>query len=258
MPSYYRLRLMRRCFRDPGSRATYPRILAGPAAVEMRGPLVLATFHIGVPTALRGFLERLPGELLTLFNTDGVAPEELNAIDLLSGEAGRASALKRAVETLRAGGFVMTVVDGSGDSTVESVLFSRRVQLPRGTFAMARIAGAPILPVAARWRGRGIEIETGAQIQPGAEAEMADALMRWLERYLSAHPDQALVPIINLLRRAPLVDGVLAEHRAQERVPDLSVVGAWDRLRREHADATRREAERRGDAPRDLGADPLG
>ena len=249
-PEYYRLRVLRHGFRDPRSRWPYPRLLSEPDPRLLEGPLLLATFHLGTPVTLGAVIERLPGHKLAMFNSHGLARPGMPTVDLSAGETRRVAAVMRALATLRAGGVVVTVADGNSAATIQAELLGRLVRLPRGTFAIARMAGAPILPITARWRGRGIEIVTGQPIEPATEAAMAQALADWLGGYLAAHPEQVMIPIVNLLRRGRPTGprdrlAELFERGFEQGVPDLPVVRPRDRPGRHHQDPAGREADGR-------------
>jgi len=221
--------------------------------------MVLTTFHIGSPVALGALLEKLPGPVVVLANTRGLQRAGPERVDLKVGEKDRIVAVKRAVDTLRAGGFVFTVADGDGAERLEANLLGRTITLPRGVFAIARLGNAPILPVAARWRGRGVEIVTGDLIPPAAEQTMAEQLISWLEGYLSKNPEPVPGSIAYMLGLS-LADtvGILAQRRKEKPVPDLAVVGTGDGPGRYDNYPAGREADGRHDATRDLSADRLG
>jgi hypothetical protein len=82
---------------------------------------------------------------------------------------------------------------------------SRSIQLARGPFALARIAGAPVRPLVARWRGGGVEVEAGeALAAPASEEEaLAGEAARWLERYLLESPAELGLGLL----RSLLADG---------------------------------------------------
>jgi mRNA-degrading endonuclease toxin of MazEF toxin-antitoxin module len=241
-PTGYRDTLLRAGFRNPQNRWPYPRVAAGPDPALLRPPLLLASFHVGSPIGLGALFEGLPGEVVVLFNARGNARPGMTLIDVSPGQQARAAGVARAIKALRAGGWAVTVVDGKSDATLPTVMFGRHVGLPRGAFAIARLANTPILPLAARWHGARIVIDAGSAIEPAAEETMAQAVATWLERYLTAHPEQTLAPVATLLRQAPLV-----EQLRERGVPDLPIVGPRDRPRGENADASRRETDRSGD-----------
>jgi hypothetical protein len=217
-------------------------VVGGPDPNRLHGPLVLVSFHVGTIVALGAVFERLPGPRLALFHGSVVHRPGIRVVD--TGEDGYAFAAKCALDTLRAGGFVFSIADGGGRSRVEADLFGRRIALPRGTFTIARLAGAPLLPVAARWRGPTIEIASGDPIAPGDESEMAGALSRWLEAYLVEHPEEANHQLLARLRNAPLADRPLPEGVLQHPIPDFPGFRSRNGPRLHHDNAIGGKTER--------------
>src|SRR5207248_647078 len=112
---------------------------------QLDGPMVLVTVHVGPFLALGAVFERLPGPRLALFYGNVVHRPGTRAVDV--AESGYVFAAKCALDTLRGGGFVFSIADGVGGSRVEADLYGRRIAFPRGTFTIARLAGAPLLPI---------------------------------------------------------------------------------------------------------------
>lgn len=235
-PTAFREWILNEAYMNPTRRWSYPRVISGPDPRALKGPMVLVSFHIGTPQVLGALFERLPGPRLAMFYGTVVPRPGNTVVDV--AQNGWISA-KRAVDTLRAGGFVFTMADGDGQARVEAHLWGRRIGLPRGTFAIARLAGAPLLPVTARWRGSAIEIVAGDPILPADEAEMAAALVSWLEAYLAEHPEEMRFLFLYLLHRVLLCDGALAEGPLEGLIPDLPGL-------------------RPGNGPRLYGHDPIG
>jgi lauroyl/myristoyl acyltransferase len=111
-------------------------------------------------------------------------------VTAVGGEAQRAAAVTEAVHTLRAGGYALVVVDGLGNAPVNSLILGRRMAFASGAFALARLADAPLVPLAVRWHGPAVEIVAGPAIAPEQETAMAAALAGWLEQYLREHPSE--------------------------------------------------------------------
>jgi hypothetical protein len=119
----------------------------------------------------------------------------------MSAAASRAGALKQAVDHLRAGGLVVATLDGpGGTSTGEVTCLGRRIVLRRGAFTLARITGAPLVPVVCAWTARGhIEMRIAEAIDrpltegltsTALEDDMAVRTARWLDAYLRAEPQE--------------------------------------------------------------------
>jgi hypothetical protein len=198
-PSFYRDRLLR--FRDRSSvvRRPYPRVVASPDAAGLKAPMVLATFHMGPLAALGGLTSRLPGPVCVLLGAGEVVTRRATYLPTLGGEAQRVAAVMEALRTLRGDGYALVVVDGFGSARLQQTALGREVSLSRGAFALARLAGAPIVPVAVRWRGPAVEILAGQVIEPADEASMAKAMLAWLEGYLREYPGELSHALTRLL-----------------------------------------------------------
>jgi lauroyl/myristoyl acyltransferase len=216
-----------------GKRPLYPEVRPNEAIATLRPPLILATFHLGPLAALGPVLMDVPGHVLALHRHRWPNRIGLDMLEVGDGEWGHARSLLRAVETLREGGSVFAVLDEDDATTIDAPLLGRTVALARGAFALARMTGTPIVPLAIRWRGSAVEVTFGEPISEATEAEMAAAATAWLERYLIESPGEITARTFALLGAA---DGAREKQGAQLPVPDLSVGGPWDRPRRDHGD----------------------
>jgi hypothetical protein len=186
--TWLRLRAMEAALASPTAAWPYPPLVL-PDLAELRPPLVIAGFHLGPMTAVAGLLEQLPGEVLVL-QFSGAPRQRLTMLPVGTDQWQRASAFRRAIDTLRDDGFVFVLVDANeAPSTVVTTAFGRGVRLARGAFALARVTGAPVVPVAAYWRGGRAVIVAGDPIAPDDEHRMADTTAAWLERFVRAHPE---------------------------------------------------------------------
>jgi lauroyl/myristoyl acyltransferase len=185
----------------PGRRPVYPEIVSDPVLAELQPPMVLVFAHAGPFHALGAALNRLRGEVLA-FNRGAVGPTPgITVIAAGDDEWGRARVFQRALTTLRSGGFVVLAIDGYEASTLEVPLLGGVISLARGPFALARMTGAPIVPVAARWRGSCAEVECGDPITPDeSEQVMAAATGAWLEGYLRRFPGEISSTTLELFR----------------------------------------------------------
>jgi lauroyl/myristoyl acyltransferase len=187
----------------PGAARPYPRLLSGPDPARIRPPAVLATVHIGPVSTLGLLLEQLPADVLAIQAGNEVKAPERPGWTILhvdsASEWDRAAAFRRALATLRGGGFVVLLVDGHG-SHLEVPLMGRKVGLARGAFALARASGAPIVPLTARWRGAAVEIVAGEPLPPGDEQETAAAFARWIEARVREAPGEILPSFVQLIR----------------------------------------------------------
>jgi hypothetical protein len=193
----------------PGPAGVYPEILPNPALDHLRGPSIVAAFHVGPFPALGAVLERLPGEVLVLHRGSFAPRRSLTLVRSGETEWERARALHQAVTTLRDGGFVFTAMDGVGDngyvsSTVEAPLLGGSVELARGGFALARITRTPIVLLFARWSGSSVEIFSADPIPPEQdESVMAAAAARRLEDYLREFPGEIAPRTLEILTLPP-------------------------------------------------------
>jgi hypothetical protein len=108
--SWLRLRVVEAAVGSAGARWPYPPLLAGIEVETLQPPMILATFHLGPIPALGSLLEQLPGDVLVLHRSGQPRPA-LTMLGLGADSSQRAWVFRRAVETLRGGGFVFVVVD---------------------------------------------------------------------------------------------------------------------------------------------------
>jgi hypothetical protein len=173
----------------------------------LRPPLVLGTFHVGAVQALGAVVERLPGPVLIL--RQGALYEPRPPVDVESTEGDdqhRAASFLRALEHLGGGGFVVLALDVTQGPGLQASCLGRALELARGPFAMARLAGAPLVPLVARWRRGGVEAEIGQALAvdptlgPAAwEGALAVSAGRWLERYLLESPSELGLGLLRIL-----------------------------------------------------------
>jgi hypothetical protein len=175
----------------PSNRWPFPAVAAAPDPMGMPGPAVLASLHIGAVEAVGALLERLPAAVLGLVDREIPAGRRMTTIQVGGGEWQRVATTKRAVETLRSGGFVFLAVDAMmANARIETTVCGKAVSWARGGFDLARLTNSPMLPVMTRWRGRKVEIISGEPIPPADASEMIATLAEWLERYLNEHPSE--------------------------------------------------------------------
>jgi lauroyl/myristoyl acyltransferase len=183
------------------------------------GAAIVANFHLGPLISVGAAVEAAGAPALVIRTEPGhqVRPP-LEAV-WTSGEPDRpAHALRRALDHLRRGQLVVVALDGDFGATVGPLpCLGRGVELRRGGFALARMTGAPIVPVLCRWKdgGTAIAIERFDPLPaPPAvtaaaadiEREHANAAARWLDWQLSTAPDIASLQVLRMLLRAPRVE----------------------------------------------------
>lgn len=184
----------------------YPRLVPNPALSALRPPVVVASFHVGPYQALGATLSPLPGEALIVDREQFGARPDVTMVAGGDDEWQRARTFHRALGTVRAGGTVLTMLDGAHTddypvSTIHVPMLGRSLPLARGAFALARIGRAPIVPIVLRWRGTAMDATVGDPIAPDlGEERMAAAAAEWLERYLRRVPDEISVFVLERLR----------------------------------------------------------
>ncbi len=161
-------------------------------------PMVLTAFHLGPQFRLGPFLTRLPAAVAIPTNGPPAIKGNM-VVHPAAEEWQRVAAFSHCARTVRAGGFALVTADGLGGARVMTTLLGREVPLSAGPFALARLTAAPLLPVAARWRGRALHVAAGEPIPVADPAEMASAVARWLEGYLREHPEELSVRWARLL-----------------------------------------------------------
>jgi hypothetical protein len=181
--------LAARVHRGPGSGAA--------ALVTSGGPRLVVAAHIGAFFGLRAALHASPRPVLMVRDQPLGTPEA------------RARVLKEAVDHVRAGGLVVTTLDGPGGTSSHEVdCLGRRIVFRRGPLALSRITGVPIVPAVCAWTAdHGIDVRlhepVHASVKGEAELEMASALARWLEGYLRAEPHQLWPSTLRYFLSAP-------------------------------------------------------
>lgn len=164
----------------------HPRVLGADPATFVP-PMVLTAFHIGPQTRLGPFLTRLAGVVAIPAN----GPPAILAnmiVHPTSLEWQRVAAFSHSARTVRGGGFALVTADGMGGARVAARCLNREIALSAGPFALARLTGAPLRPLAARWVGSALHITAGEAIPPGDPADMASAVAGFLERLLREYP----------------------------------------------------------------------
>jgi hypothetical protein len=169
-----------------------PEIAPNPALDALRPPLIFASFHIGLLPALGSVMQRLPADVLVIHRGRYSPREGTTLMRRGENEWERARTLHAAVAQLRGGGFVFTALDGGpGTPSITAPMLGGQIDLARGVFALARMASAPIVPIAARDCGRQVVVATGEPISPDqGEEAMASAVVEWFAGYLLEFPGE--------------------------------------------------------------------
>ena len=184
---------------EPGHLARLDERLARhPAAV-------LLTVHSG-PAGTIAFVLRHLGRpaLIVRAGERGTHFPGFDVATLEGDEQLRAKAVLRALAHLGRGLPVVIAADGSHGASCEPVpCCGGTIRFRRGPFVLARLARVPIVPLAFRWAGGGIEVEAGEPIFPPAGGEagereraMAAEAGAWLEGRLRARPGELSVKLL--------------------------------------------------------------
>jgi len=170
------------------------------AATALRPPAILATAHLGALYLLAAGFDRL-GLQRTVLRWSPIhrpAPGE-EPVAAQGGLVRRTHALLRGLEALRRGEYVISALDGELGASAPVSLLGRSLQLGVGAFALARLARAPVLPVAALWRGPRVVCELGPPVADAAAAAL------WLEALLRREPAQISLGLVRQLLLGPTV-----------------------------------------------------
>ena len=165
----------------------------------IQGPTVIATFHAGPLLAVRWALERAAIPTLVLAYDGSV---EMDAgqqrIDTEGAPAGsRAGVIVQAVAFLRRHekSVVLLAPDGGvAERTIPVELLGGCMSFRPGAAAIARIAGAHLIPVMARWETTTrIGIRAGEALRVAEtrkdEVEATRGLARFVEAHFERHPE---------------------------------------------------------------------
>ncbi len=180
---------------------------------ERHVPAILVTWHTG-PYQIVGTAVRSQGlEMLTIAR--GIADPELNeghSITPAGSQTQAVAALKRAVVHLRAGGIAGVAGDGNyGSSVTEVTVLNRRLAFRHGFATLARLTGAPIMPIVASWNGGTIDVTVHeplalpAPVETPLEFEHAvlHAAAAWFDGYLRTYPTELRPDRVRMMLTAP-------------------------------------------------------
>jgi hypothetical protein len=190
-----RNRLLTARIRTSGLAPSRPLVRSPAAFAGLRPPMILGFFHVGPVQALTAAVERLAGPALILRLGFLYPPEPPVAVLSIEGDGQRrAAALRRAIAHLSAGGFVVVAFDAAPVPGLGAPCLGHTLEVARGPLALARLTGAPLRPMVARWQGTWVEIEIGEELAAAQEeiqeSALAAAAARWLEGYLLASPGE--------------------------------------------------------------------
>ena len=194
------------------------RDLVDPASLDglralLGSPAILVAWHVGPPFGLAGAFEAVGLHVLLLRKTlsYGTTPTlEVAAVD--GGGSDRSAAFRLALARLRAGGVVLIAVDvGEASQTAPVPCFGRARSMARGPFALARLTGVPLLPLAARLDDdQRVRVSMGAPLAGAGlgdalEASLAAGAAAWLEGFVRDAPGQLRRSVLHWLLEAPAI-----------------------------------------------------
>lgn len=156
--------------------------------------------HVGVPVAM--FQGMLPSPLKKS-DVESFAAQlpGMEYYWINDASTTRAIHLKRAVERLQRGELVATAIDGGhGDVLTEAEFFGHKIQVGRGPAVLARLTGAPLIPITITWsEGWSMEFRVHEPIAPpenvppgSAEFDLAltRGAVRFFDQYIRKSPEQ--------------------------------------------------------------------
>jgi lauroyl/myristoyl acyltransferase len=184
--------------------------------LDRRAPGVVVTWHLGPGCGLSAAFELLGIASLAIVRRPLPAMDQRSQTVLTGGgEADRTAALWRAVRHLKEGGLVVIAADGlSGERGRRVGFLGRGIRLARGPFVLARLSGAPILPVVTSWtRDTSIRAELGPPLDivpspadgDAFEEAAAAATASWMEQRVLRSPEEMRPHTLRWLAVSPRV-----------------------------------------------------
>lgn len=202
----YRNRALRFVVRKRGLDPLLPllQVEAGPLErlLEEGTPVVVTGWHLGPRFHLTATLRQLGRRALVAVSEPDLAGEgsEQLEVRLLREEDLLAGFLRRAIDVLAAGGIVGMALDGNHAAVHTAPFLGHCVEVGRGAASLARMCGARLVPITARWLGRSaawatrlhpplpepqVEREQAARF----ESELLGAAVRWFETFVRRNPE---------------------------------------------------------------------
>jgi hypothetical protein len=166
----------------------FPAIRVIGAVPGTTQPVIFISLHAGALAAIGALFQRMPRRVAALHRMEWRLPSNVESIYVAPTDEGGAAGFRRALELVRGGDHAFMPIDGHG---IDVPLLDRATSFSRGPFALARLTGAPIVPLVAQWRGGRVDIFVGEAVAAGDdEEEMALAVADGLDRHLRAHPSE--------------------------------------------------------------------
>ena len=183
-----------------GTDAVRPLLEIPDAFAALGGRCILITFHVGAVHAIGLALESLGRPVLAL-REGKLVPLRPPVVSCSTrgNDVARAAVFLRAVDSLKRGDIVCLAVDLTPGAPLQTTCLGRPLPLARGAFALARVTGARVVPVVARWTPNGMRLVVGDALEGSTEASLADAAARWLDDYLRESPEQVTLGLLREL-----------------------------------------------------------
>lgn len=220
---------------DSASLARIEELMQSPAAT-----IILGWRHVGPPVVLAAAIRNLNahgrsalvGGLFERHPTSGAARQESletpsrpleNPSEKMRSDVSRTAGLWQLVQHLKSGGIVGMQANDPKGTTLDVPCAGRTLQFGRGPFVLARLTGAPIVPIMKRWTSsHQVAFVVGPPLRPVEETGHADveydrrlaiAAARWIESRIRETPD-ALRPaaIAGLLAARPISSNGAGRH----------------------------------------------
>jgi hypothetical protein len=165
-------------------------------------PAILVSWHFRTHhVALLAALRRLGLPALVVWLRPNEVPPGFEVCSPEGGCTQRALVLRRALEYLRGGGFVVIAMDLGVGTPARLPFLGCRLTVRRGPAVLARLSGAPVIPLSQRWEplGRAITVTVHDPVPrpacpPGDAAAFEDAILaavaRWAEDFVRAFPHE--------------------------------------------------------------------
>jgi lauroyl/myristoyl acyltransferase len=195
---------------------------------DRRAPAILVSWHVGPPSGIGATLARLGIPALGVMRrTPYQRVGTCEIANTSGGPTQRTAALWRAVQQVKDGGLVIIAADGQeGARTAEVACLGRLVTLARGPFVLARLSGAPLIPIASRWTSSGrIAVHLGDPLRTDAarpedgdrfEHACAAAMAAWLESYFLSAPAELRLSTLRWFLSARQVEAGAASAAGRE------------------------------------------
>jgi lauroyl/myristoyl acyltransferase len=174
-------------------------------------PAIFVGWHVGPPFGVIGAFKAAGVDVLIIrrsMRSDATAMFEFAAVE--GGRGPRSAAFRRGVDRLRGGGAVLMAVDAPEMSQTAPVpCFGRARAMARGPFAMARLTGAKLVPLASQLdHDRVVRVAVGPPLVGGdsdddVETSLAAGAAAWLEATLRESPRQMRRCVLQWLLDAP-------------------------------------------------------